>query len=430
MASSKPPGPPGPYPKEPRSWGIDWWRWPLGPDPSYMGDGSRPSGPSGSGRSPLPGPPVERPEPPGELPPPPKHPQLPLPIDPAPALPSALMSSASSEIPSLEVLERWSAKYVGKGRALNALKPLPWDDYEYPPTPQVPDEAIKAHDRDTWLTRKILDWWERAKDQGPDEERPAPPESDDGRLLPSGLKGVPLGVVRRTRELVLPGQQSLADQTREHMEATGLLGEAPLELFNQYLEAAGIRYFKADEVTKHNWFKVKSVNHKPVLKDVSAWSGYLMVVGPDHPITFVLPGHVVPDPRLWPNVVGALRVIDRFRHWLQAPVMGVSGYRLPFYNAGIGGSKDSYHMIAGSVDFAFSKRTAQGDIDASIFWRWLQALYATPGQGVGAYASFIHFDLGFARHKTSKYERWIHRDRKVYDDVFGGLSYRFVGPKK
>lgn len=425
MSSTKPPGPPGPFPSRPREWGVDWWHWPLGPRPTYMGD----QGPGAAPAPGPPGPPDHQPEPPEEMPPPPKHPQLPLPIDPAPALPAALMSSAASAIPSLEVLEEWSARYVGKGRALNVLKPLPWDDYEYPPTPPVPQDSIKEHDRDTWLTRKILDWWEKAKDQPPEEEREDPPDHPDRPLLPASIKGAAMGVVRRSRAVVFPGRQSLADQTREHMEATGLLGETPLELFDAYLEAAGIRYFKAAELTQHHWYKVKPVAHKPVLKDVSAWSGYLMVVGPDHPITFVLPGHVVPDPRLWPNIIGPLRVLDRFRHWLQAPVMGVSGYRLPYYNEHIDGAPDSYHMIAGSIDFSFSKRTAKRDIDAAVFWRWLNALYFTPGTGVGAYRSFIHYDLGFNRHKTSKFERWIHVDRHDYNDVFGGLKYNFVGKK-
>lgn len=310
--------------------------------------------------------------------------------------------------PSLGAIEDWAKKYLDG--PIDARSAVPWDDYEYPEIPAPQDAAIRAFDRD----KRFMDWLKEWLDNDNDADNM---QAFDVRLP-------------ATRE-----SEDVQASTR------ALLGVTPLDYLDEYLEMCGIRHFSAKELTRHNWHKSKikkgrswirsKASIKPVLEKASSWSSYFSVFDPDSMVHFVLPRRVVPDPRLWPNIIPILRVIDRFRAWKKAPVRGISGYRLPWYNHSIQGSRNSFHMTFSAFDFSYSDRTKNGDIDARIFYRFFIALYRITGSGMGAYASFIHADLDQSRHKLKgKAVRWIHRARRIYSDVFNrGESYSMVGKK-
>lgn len=333
------------------------------------------------------------------IPPPSKQLPLPPPVgDDAPALPAAAMAQLATGNPSISEIEAWAKKYLSG--PVDARAALPWDGHEYPPTQPVPEEVIAIYDREEWITRKILAWWKSKGDERPDDM------PDDTPQLPA-----------------IATKSSARNFTKK------LLGPTPLERYDEYLQANGIRYFTAKELTSHNWFKATK---KQTLKGVSAWQCFLEVIPPDSIIQFVMPQHVVPNPRLWPNIIPVLRILDRFRHWLRHPVRGVSGFRLPWYNTAISGSKTSFHMSNSAIDFAYTKFTPQGEMDVRIFYRFFDALYKLKGSGVGGYPQFCHVDYNQNRHRLrGKAVRWVHAARKNKDNIFhNGERYAIVGSKR
>lgn len=349
-----------------------------------------------------------------EIPPPDKQLPLPPPVgDDAPRLPAGALAALASGNPSLSAIEAWAKKYL-RG-PVDARAALPWDAYEYPKTQPVPEADLAAFDRDSWLLDKFKSWFDsKGKDKPTDdEERNIPPD----KQLPA-----------------------MATQTAGGNWLKKFIGPTPLERYDAYLKANGIRHFSAAELTKHNWHKSKikqgrewvpsNVAAKPVLQ-ASAWQNYLEVIPPHSRIHFVMPRHVVPDPRLWPNIIPALRILDRFREWLGQPVRGVSAFRLPWYNTSIQGSPSSFHKTNSAVDFAYSKFTAEREMDVSIFYRFFTALYKLKGSGVGGYPQFCHMDYDQGRHNIrGKFIRWLHRARRNKNNVFfPGEKYNLVGKK-
>lgn len=295
----------------------------------------------------------------------------------------------------------------------------PWDDYIYPDTPSV--VVPEAYEADKYRAEKLREWIdegmprpERPKLPG---RKPAPPE----RRLP----GAPVPPERRLPASFGPGRhvaklpqpspliQSWKDAGMvprdffENAEVLGLFGPTPLELYNQYLEAAGIRYFSAWEITEHRW---RHANKRLAPGRSSAWHFMYDLFEPEFApkgFHFLLVKHVVPPPELWPQIIPVLRVLDRFRHWLGKPVRAISGYRHPWYNRQIKGSSTSYHMQNGAVDFTYSDRF-EGYLDHDLFLGFFDQLYRQKGDGTGRYHSFIHVDIGWDRHLVpGKAERWV-----------------------
>jgi hypothetical protein len=181
------------------------------------------------------------------------------------------------------------------------------------------------------------------------------------------------------------------------------------EMLNEYLASAGIRYFKAHELTKHRW---RGVPKARVLQGASSWwYGYEFFDPKLFPkgVWAILVEHVIPPPWLWPNIIPALRVLDRFRHFYGKPVTGISGYRLPWYNTSIKGSSNSFHMEFSAIDFTYSARK-NGRLDTGLFVEWFERVYRRPGDGVGRYRAvpdFLHLDVGHNRQELpGKAENW------------------------
>ena len=289
---------------------------------------------------------------------------------------------------------------------------LPWDDHVYPDTPsvEVPEsyevELYRAQEMRKWIDSKLR----KPRKALPKKRRkPAPPE----RQLPS-----PRVPPERQLPAFLRDDDSMGavwdaagmtpNDFFQNAGALGLFGPTPLEEYDKYLKSAGIRFFSAHEITRHNW---RHARGRVAPGRSSAWHFMYDLFEPEFApkgFHFMLARHVVPPPELWPNIIPVLRILDRFRFWLGKPVTGYSGYRHSWYNAQIDGSSTSFHMQNGALDFGFGDRF-EGYLDYDLFLHWFERLYRQKGDGTGRYASnFIHVDTGWDRHHIpGKTEHWV-----------------------
>jgi len=96
-----------------------------------------------------------------------------------------------------------------------------------------------------------------------------------------------------------------------------------------------------------------------------------------------------PHRSLWPNIVPTLRIVDELRAHLGKPIVILSSYRSPAYNAAINGAASkSYHMQFMALDIAVS-----GHRPAEVFrllqsWRTAKRFTG----GLGLYDTFVHID--------------------------------------
>lgn len=81
------------------------------------------------------------------------------------------------------------------------------------------------------------------------------------------------------------------------------------------------------------------------------------------------PDNAVPPARLWPNIVPTILVADRLRATVEAPVVVLSGYRTPAYNARIGGATTSQHLAFGALDIACAGAEPEALRDLLVGWR-------------------------------------------------------------
>lgn len=96
----------------------------------------------------------------------------------------------------------------------------------------------------------------------------------------------------------------------------------------------------------------------------------------------------LPARKLWPNIVAIARAADECRRRLGQPMLILSGYRSPAYNAAVGGAKQSRHLFFNALDLTvpgfgtvYLKRTLR-DLRAE---GWFTG-------GIGTYRNFIHID--------------------------------------
>ena len=100
--------------------------------------------------------------------------------------------------------------------------------------------------------------------------------------------------------------------------------------------------------------------------------------------------NAVPPLDLWPNILPTLRVLDKLRERLGAPLGLLSTYRSPDYNRAVGGERQSLHMQFKAIDFTCTI----GKPDA-----WAHVLKAMRKEGIfrggiGVYprSGFVHVD--------------------------------------
>lgn len=98
--------------------------------------------------------------------------------------------------------------------------------------------------------------------------------------------------------------------------------------------------------------------------------------------------NVIPDKRLWRNIVPTLKVTDRLAKEMRKEVVSVTSvYRSPPYNRMCGGKSRSYHMRNNAIDVKF----------ACSPWQAAQAARNMRSRGyfrggIGKYSSFVHID--------------------------------------
>ncbi len=85
---------------------------------------------------------------------------------------------------------------------------------------------------------------------------------------------------------------------------------------------------------------------------------------------------------------------EALRSAIGSPLIVVSGYRSPKYNARIGGAKRSYHMTASALDLV--SRTVPASKLRAVYLELIKA-GEVPDGGVGSYPNFVHIDIGPAR---------------------------------
>jgi uncharacterized protein YcbK (DUF882 family) len=96
-----------------------------------------------------------------------------------------------------------------------------------------------------------------------------------------------------------------------------------------------------------------------------------------------------PPRELWPNISGTLKVVDDLRAHFGRPIVILSSYRSPAYNAAINGAASkSYHMRFNALDIAVS------GVQPPEVFRILKG-WRDKGRfkgGLGLYSTFVHID--------------------------------------
>lgn len=117
----------------------------------------------------------------------------------------------------------------------------------------------------------------------------------------------------------------------------------------------------------------------------------LLVMGDKHgnpaSAAFGLNGY--PPRDLWQQVAPTIRMLDKLRLTLGAPIRTISVYRSPAYNQAIGGATHSQHMKFTAIDFVVQSNSSPSDW-ASTLRQFRQAgLFSG---GIGTYKTFVHID--------------------------------------
>jgi lysozyme len=133
---------------------------------------------------------------------------------------------------------------------------------------------------------------------------------------------------------------------------------AKLPTFEEWFEAQNFKHFQADEFTSYfNRYRGKVKNSPP--------------------------------PRaLWENIIRTLWVLDDLRRYYNRPIVILSSYRSPVYNAAVGGEPKSLHMKFNAIDFAVAGHSPPSVARKLKEWR-------TNGKfsgGIGLYPTFVHLD--------------------------------------
>jgi uncharacterized protein YcbK (DUF882 family) len=131
------------------------------------------------------------------------------------------------------------------------------------------------------------------------------------------------------------------------------------ETFEDWFARQNIRHFEADEFTSYFNEVRRGVKNSP------------------------------PPREMWKLILPTLRIVDELRAVYGRPVVIVSSYRSPAYNAPINGSaKKSYHMRFQALDITVAGKTP-GEVFAQLKqWRD-QGMFKG---GLGRYRTFVHID--------------------------------------
>ena len=129
--------------------------------------------------------------------------------------------------------------------------------------------------------------------------------------------------------------------------------------FSEYFATLGIKHFTAGEFTSYFHTTRRGVtNHEP-------------------------------PSEMWGNIVPTIRIVDQLRELWGRPIVLLSSYRSPAYNAACpGAASGSFHQKFQALDIAVSGKTPRQVFDQLADWR-------TAGKfkgGLGLYSTFTHID--------------------------------------
>ncbi len=101
-----------------------------------------------------------------------------------------------------------------------------------------------------------------------------------------------------------------------------------------------------------------------------------------------------PPAALWPNVAPLVRLLDRFRETIGAPVRLLSVYRAPAYNARLkGASEKSQHLAFRAADLVVLGPDSGRPADWARLLRTLRGANREWEGGIGLYDTFVHVDV-------------------------------------
>jgi len=96
-----------------------------------------------------------------------------------------------------------------------------------------------------------------------------------------------------------------------------------------------------------------------------------------------------PPRELWPNILPALRVVDKLRDYLGTACTITSSYRSPAYNGAISGAASkSLHMQFRALDIQFKNVSPAKVFQVLHSWRRDGSIKG----GLGKYKTFTHID--------------------------------------
>ena len=129
--------------------------------------------------------------------------------------------------------------------------------------------------------------------------------------------------------------------------------------FEEYFDTLGIKHFTADEFTSYFHVHRRGVTNSE------------------------------PARELWGNIVPTLRIVDELRGLFGVPIVILSSYRSPAYNAAIGdAAPKSYHMRFQALDIAVAGKTPRQVFAVLDGWRDAGKFKG----GLGLYSTFVHVD--------------------------------------
>lgn len=96
-----------------------------------------------------------------------------------------------------------------------------------------------------------------------------------------------------------------------------------------------------------------------------------------------------PPRSMWAKMVTTLRIVDELRAHFGRPIVILSSYRSPKYNAAISGAASrSFHMKFCALDIAVSGVSPREVYDVLLQWRREGRFKG----GLGIYSTFVHVD--------------------------------------
>ena len=96
-----------------------------------------------------------------------------------------------------------------------------------------------------------------------------------------------------------------------------------------------------------------------------------------------------PPREMWGNIVLTLRIVEKLRERVGRPIVILSSYRSPAYNAACpGAASGSFHQQFRALDIAVSGKSPREIFELLSKWRDMGHFKG----GLGLYSTFVHID--------------------------------------